>query len=104
MIILLQLVIFCLLYIGMVKVAVRDNGINCLYFYPKDYIEKAVELGVGDKDEIAKKGKQFMILFSMVMFVALIIFISLWNRVTDFKMAFLQSCLFLVVITGLMVF
>lgn len=25
---------------------------NCLYFYSKDYIEKAVELGVGDKDEI----------------------------------------------------
>jgi hypothetical protein len=97
MIILLQLVIYCLLYIGMVKVAARDSGRNCLYFYPKDYIEKAVELGVGDKEEILKKGKQFMILFSMVMFVALIMFISLWNCVTDFKMAFMQSCLFLVV-------
>jgi hypothetical protein len=48
MIILLQLVIFCLLYIGMVKLAVRDSGLNCLYFYPKDYIEKAAKLGVAE--------------------------------------------------------
>jgi hypothetical protein len=97
MIILLQLVIFCLLYIGMVKVAVRDSGRNCLYFYPKDYIEKAAELGIADKDETTKKGKRFMIPFLLIMFAALIVIISLWNRVTDFKTAFLESCLFLVV-------
>jgi hypothetical protein len=97
MIILLQLVLFCLLFIGMVKLAARDSGRNCLYFYPKDYIEKAAELGIADKDEVAKKGKQFMIPFSLVVFASLIMFISLWNRVTDFRTAFLQSCLFLVV-------
>jgi hypothetical protein len=97
MIILLQMVLFCLLYIGMVKLAVRGSGRNCLYFYPKDYIEKAVELGIADKDETTKKGKQFMIPFSLVMFVALILIISRWNHVTDFKTAFLQSCLFLIV-------
>jgi hypothetical protein len=97
MIILLQLVLFCLLFIGMVKLAARDSGRNCLYFYPKDYIEKAAELGIADKDEIAKKGKQFILPFLLVMFVALIMIISLWNRVTDFRTAYLQSCLFLVV-------
>jgi hypothetical protein len=40
------------------------GGRNCLYFYPKDYIEKAAELGITDKDETAKKGKWFMIPFS----------------------------------------
>lgn len=36
MIILLQLVLFCLLFIGMVKLAARDSGRNCLYFYRFD--------------------------------------------------------------------
>jgi hypothetical protein len=77
--------------------AVRDSGLNCLYFYPKDYIEKAAELGLADKDETMKKGKRFMIPFSVILFVVMTLIISLWNQVTDFKTAFLQSCLFLVV-------
>jgi hypothetical protein len=97
MLIVLQLILFCLLFIGMVKLAVRDSGLNCLYFYPKDYIEKAVELGLADGDETRKKGKRFMIPFCVILFVALILIISRWNRVTDFKTAFLESCLFLIV-------
>jgi hypothetical protein len=97
MLIVLQLILFCLLFIFMVKLAARDSGLNCLYFYPKDYIEKAAELGLADKEETRKKGKRFMIPFSVILLVVLILIISLWNQVTDFKTAFLQSCLFLVV-------
>jgi hypothetical protein len=97
MLIALQLIMFCLLFIFMVKLAARDSGLNCLYFYPKDYIEKAAELGLADKDETGKKGKRFMIPFSLILLAVLILIISLWNQVTDFKTAFLQSCLFLVV-------
>jgi hypothetical protein len=95
--IVLQLILYCLLFIGMVKLAVRDNGLNCLYFYPKDYIEKAVERGLADGEETRKKGKRFMIPFSILLFAVLILILAFWNRVTDFKTAFLQSCLFLVV-------
>ena len=31
-----QIVLYCLLYLLLVKCAVRDSGRNCLYFYPKD--------------------------------------------------------------------
>jgi hypothetical protein len=97
MLLLLQLTLYCLLFFFMVKLAARDNGLNCLYFYPQDYIEKAVERGLADRAETRKKGKRFMIPFSVILLVALILMIALWNHVTDFKTAFWQSCLFLVV-------
>ena len=44
-----------------------------------------------------KKSKWFMIPFCVIIFVALILIISIWNHVTDFKTAYFQSCLFLVI-------
>ena len=38
-----------------------------------------------------------MIPFCIIIFVVLILIISVWNQVTDFKTAYLQACLFLVV-------
>ena len=98
MLILVQLVLYCLLYILLVKCAVRDSGRNCLYFYPKEYIEEAERRGIADKKTTMKKGKRFMILFCIAIFVALILIISVWNRVTDFQTAYMQAALFLVVV------
>ena len=98
MLILVQLVYYCLLYILLVKCAVRDDGRNCLYFYPKEYIEEAERRGIADKRTTMKKGKRFMILFCIAIFVALILIISVWNRVTDFQTAYMQAALFLVVV------
>ena len=94
---LLQNILFCLLFILMVKCLVKNNGINCVYFYPKEYIEEADKRGLIDKDAVMKKGKQVMIPFCIILFVVLIAIISGWNKVTDFKTAYLQSYLFLVV-------
>ena len=93
----LQIVLYCLLYIFLVKCAVRNSGLNCLYFYPKEYIEEAQRRKIADKDAVMKKGKNFMIPFCIIIFVVLILIISIWNQVTDFKTAFLQAYLFLVV-------
>ena len=98
MLILLQLALFCFLFIFMVKCAARDSGINCLYFYPKEYIAEALKRGViTDEGALMKKRKQFMIPFCIILLIVLILMISVWNRVTDFKTAYLQSLLFLVV-------
>ena len=97
MILLLQNVLYCLLFILPVKCAVRNNGMNCLYFYPKEYIEEADRRGLADKDAVMKRGKRFMIPFCIFIFVVLILIIALWNHVTDFKTAYLQAYLFLVV-------
>lgn len=97
MLLVLQNVLFCLLFISLVKCAARNNGLNCLYFYPKEYIEEAHKRGLADKDATMKKGKRFMIPFCIVMLVVLVLIIAVWNHVTDFKTAYLQTVLFLVV-------
>lgn len=92
-----QLALYCLLFAALVKCAVRENGIHCVYFYPKEYIDEAHKRGLIDKDATMKQGKRFMSLFCVVMLVALVLIVSLWNRVADFKTAYLQCYLFLLV-------
>lgn len=92
----LQVVLFCLLYIFMVKVAVKNDGLNCLYFYPEEYIDAAVKRGLADRDEVAKRSKRFMIPFCIILFVAVNAIIAVWNGVADFKTAYFQSCVLLV--------
>ena len=94
---LLQLILYCLLFAFLVKCAARNSGLNCLYFYPKEYIEEAQKRGLADKDATMKKGKRFMIFFCVVIFIVLVMIIAVWNQVTDFKTAYLQAYLFLVV-------
>ncbi len=95
---LLQLILYCLLFLLLVKCAAKDSGLNCIYFYPKEYIDEAEKRGIiRDKDAVMQKGKRFMIPFCIIIFAALVLIISLWNSVTDFKTAYLQAYLFLVV-------
>ena len=94
MLLLLQNVLYCLLYASLIKCAVRNDGRNCLYFYPKEYIEEAQKRGIADKETVMKRSKWFMIPFCIIIFVALILIISVWNHVMDFKTAYLQACLF----------
>lgn len=39
MLLIIQLILYCLLFFLMVKAAVKDNGMNCLYFYPPAFID-----------------------------------------------------------------
>ena len=93
-----QIALFCLLYILMVKCAVQDSGLNCLYFYPKDYIAEAQRRGLADKDAVMKKGTRFMIPFCVILLAALVSIIAFWNRVADFWTAYAQAALFLVAV------
>ena len=97
MMILLELVLYCLLFFLLVKGVARNSGRNCLYFYSKEYLDEAQKRGIADKESTMKKGKRFMISFCIVMFVVLVLIFSVWNHVTDFKTAYLQAYLFLVV-------
>ena len=93
-----QLVLYCLLYILLVKCAAGNSGLNCLYYYPKEYIEEAHRRGIADKDAVMKKGRRFMLPFCIVIFAAVVLIVSVWNHVSDFKTAYMQSALFLVVV------
>jgi len=91
----LQLCLYCLLFTAMVRYSVRGGAINGLYFYPKAVQERAYEIGLTDRETVKKQCKRFMTLFYIVMLSALVLIIAVWNRVTDFKNAYLQALLFL---------
>lgn len=97
MLLLLQIVLYCVLFLAIVKCAVRNSGLNCLYFYPEEYIEEAEKRGIADKEATMKKGKKFMVPFCIFFFCILIAVIVFWNHVTDFKTAYIQAFLFLFV-------
>jgi hypothetical protein len=79
----------------MVMYAVRGGAIDGLYFYPKAVQERAIDIGLITKETMQKKRKVFMTEFYIVMLTALVLIIGLWNRVSDFKTAYLQALLFL---------
>lgn len=93
--IMIQLILFCLLFIGMVKFGVRDGAINEIYFYPKPVQERAIAIGLTDWATIHRKKERFMIPFLLILLVALLLIIGLWNGVSDFKKAYWQALLFL---------
>lgn len=95
MIIILQLILYCALFTLMVKFAVRGGAIDGLYFYPKSVQERAIEIGLTDRNTMNRKRKIFMTEFYIVMAVALILIVGLWNGIRDFKTAYWQSLLFL---------
>ena len=95
MLILFQLILFCLLFTLMVKLAVGNNAINGLYFYPKPVQERAYEIALTDRETVVRKRNRFMIPFFLVMLAALLLIIGIWNRVSDFKTAYLLALLFL---------
>lgn len=90
-----QLILFCLLFIGMVKFGVRDGAVNEIYFYPKPVQERAISLGLTDWATIRRKKRRFMIPFLLILLAALLLIIGLWNGVSDFKTAYWQALLFL---------
>ena len=98
MLLLFQIILYCLLYLALVKCAVRDSGRNCLYFYPQEFLDEAQKRGIANKDEEMRKGKRFMTIFCLVIHFVLIAIIAGWNGVTDFKTACFEAYLFLVVV------
>ena len=97
MMIVLQLVLYCLLFFLLVKAAAGNDGLRCLYFYPKEYQEEAFRRGLAEKETVARQSKRFMIPFCLIMLAALAAILTFWNRAADFKTALWQAALFLVV-------
>ena len=93
--IILQLILFCGLFTMMVKIAVGNNALNGLYFYPKPVQERVFELGLIDRQTVAMKRKRLMIPFFLVMLAALVLIIGAWNGIHTCRPAYLQSLLFL---------
>ena len=93
--ILLQLILFCGLFILMVRLSVIGGAVNALYFYPKAYQEIAYARGLADRADIRRRRARFMIPFLLVMLAALLLIVLAWDRPKDFGSAYALSLLFL---------
>ena len=93
--IVLQLLLYCLLFTAMVKIAVIGGAVNGLYCYPKAVQDRAIELGLIDRNAMNRKRKRFMISFYIVMLAALVLIIGVWNRASGFGEAIGRRCYFL---------
>lgn len=91
----LQLVLYCLLFTVVVKLAVVGGAINGLFFYPKAVQERAIELGLSDRETVNRKRRRFMTIFYLVMLAALLLIIGAWNGISTFGAAYWQALLFL---------
>ena len=89
-----QLLLFCLIFTLIVKVAVIGGAVNGLYFYPKEVQDRVIENGL-ITEAVERRRKIFMTAFYVVMLVALVLIVRVWNHVTDYWTAYLQSVIFL---------
>nr|WP_326185933.1 hypothetical protein [uncultured Oscillibacter sp.] len=90
-----QIILYLLLFTGMVALAVQGGAVNGLFFYPKPVQERVYAIGLADRTAMGKRRKRFMVLFYLVMLGALLFIIGVWNGVRDFKTAYWQALLFL---------
>ena len=95
MLYIIQIAIFCLLFIIMVRIGVGNSALNGLYFYPKAVRERVYELGLTDRQTVKKKKIMFMTAFYIVMLTAILLIIGLWNGVRDFFFFFIQALVML---------
>ena len=93
--IIVQLIIYCLLFTLMVRFSVRGGAIDGLYFYPKSVQDRAIEIGLSTRETINRKRKVFMTEFHIVMLLTLVLIIGFWNNISDFKTAYMYALLFL---------
>ena len=97
MVYVIQLILYCLLFTAMVRFAVRGGAIDGLYFYPREVQDRAIDIGLTDRETMNRKRKIFMTEFYLVMLIALVLIIGVWNGVSDFRTAYLQAFFFLFV-------
>jgi len=87
----LETVLYCLFYIGLVRVFAWHGPLDALYFYPEDVQERVFALGLADRRAVARAGKRFMIVFMLAVTIAPLLVIGFWNGVREFWPAFWQA-------------
>ena len=93
--IVLQLILYCLLFTLMVKIGVGNDPLNGLFFYPKPVQERVYALGLTSRQAVQSRRKRFMCAFFAVMAAALLLIIRVWNGIHGFVAAYWQALLFL---------
>lgn len=63
----------CLLFFLLIRCTVKNDGLNCIYFYPQPYIDEAQKRGLTEKDTAMKRGKRFTLALCLFLLIVLIL-------------------------------
>ncbi len=88
-------IIFLGLFTALVWCYTIGGTINAVFFYPKEYQQKAIERGLTTEERINKRRKIFHWTFIPIILIALIVIVGVINKADTFRSAYLQSLLFL---------
>lgn len=92
----LEAIIYTLLYSAFIVVLVKRQGvIKQLYNYPPKIQQRAVELGIATKEDMASNAKKYKPFGFVVMIAANLFIICVVNRETTFWAGFYESYVFL---------
>lgn len=95
MILILQILIYLILFTAAIKAVVWGDPVKGIFFYPKTVQRRAFELEL-TTPKIAHKRKASFFTFLLVGVVLIpVIFIGVWNGITDFRTAYFQALIFL---------
>lgn len=95
MILILQILIYLILFTAAIKAVVWDDPVNGIFFYPKTVQRRVFEMEL-TTPKIARKRKAIFFTFLLIGVVALpILFIGVWNGITDFRTAYFQALILL---------
>jgi hypothetical protein len=87
----IQVLIYLIFFTVAIVVVVAKGPVGGLFFYPKPVQQRVLELGLTDEAIIRKRKTWFFTVLVVGIAALPILFIGLWNRVTDFRTAYVQA-------------
>jgi hypothetical protein len=91
----IQVMIYLILFTIAIVLVVKNGPIGGIFFYPKPVQQRVLELGLTDKETISKRKKCFFTALTIGIIILPVLFIGIWNKVTDFRTAYIQAVLML---------
>jgi hypothetical protein len=95
MIFCIQVLIYLFFFTVSILAVVAKGPEGGLFFYPKNVQQRVLELGLIDDKTVRKRKKWFSTALVIVIAILPILFIGIWNRVTDFPTAYVQTLILL---------
>ena len=74
----IQIMIFLLAFIGIVKLSALRSPVDGIFYYPKPVQERAVQLSLTDKKTIRIRAIVFMSLFALALLILPLVFTGVW--------------------------
>jgi hypothetical protein len=91
----IQVLIYLSFFTVAIVAVVAKGPVGGLFFYPKPVQQRVLELGLTDEATVRKRKKWFFTGLVIGIAALPVLLIGLWNRVTDFRTAYVQALILL---------